>query len=236
MSSSNPDRDGRPGNRKPAATDAVPEDDPLMPALTGAPAPAEDGSPGHRARYEAAVDDIERLRTHLRLIGDAVATAGSAKPSGGETAGSRRVRSRPRMILALAAVLAAVVAGAAALAREAAQGDVSTAKLTDAGIAACSRAIVEGTIERTVRDDGEARIVLAADRYLKPHDGPDRFSFTVRAAEASYFRPGTTMIVVVSRFREEGVITFEGRDLDSGRARMAAAVAESRSLPCQGPG
>lgn len=223
-------------NRYEDEATAVPDDDPLMPAVTGAPPPADGVPAENRARYEAAVDDVELLRTHLRLIGDAVGTAGAA-PSRGTYVGPRRAWRRPRLILALAAVVAAVGVGAAALVREAAQGDSSTAKLTDSGIAACSRVIVEGTVERAVRGPGgTAWIVLDVDRFLKPRSGPARFSFTVTAAEAASYREGATMLVVLSHFREDGVITFEGDDLDSGRARMETAVAESRSLPCPGRG
>ncbi|MFF2776884.1 hypothetical protein ACFVU3_18475 [Streptomyces sp. NPDC058052] len=86
----------------------------------------------------------------------------------------------------------------------------SDAKLTPGGLVACATDVAEGAVVRAEPlADGEFRVVLRVERRYKPA-GPDsgELVFTGFAAEASSYRPGTRMLVVVPRSAGEGVLTF----------------------------
>ncbi|MFK3729412.1 hypothetical protein ACI2LJ_03985 [Streptomyces sp. NPDC088090] len=134
-------------------------------------------------------------------------------------------------------------------------GSGSEAKRTPGGIVACATDVAEGTVVRAepLAPD-EVRVVLRVERRYRP-TGADAGELVFRglAAEpSSYYRPGTRMLVVVSRFPDEGVLTYRqdmeppgelGEDvgpvrdeLEYGRKWVAKALAEPGDGECPGRG
>ncbi|MER5735143.1 hypothetical protein ABT117_05625 [Streptomyces sp. NPDC002262] len=134
-------------------------------------------------------------------------------------------------------------------------GSGSEAKRTPGGIVACATDVAEGTVVRAepLAQD-EVRVVLRVERRYRP-TGADAGELVFRglAAEpSSYYRPGTRMLVVVSRFPDEGVLTYRqdmeppgelGEDvgpvrdeLEYGRKWVAKALAEPGDGECPGRG
>lgn len=203
--------------------------DELMAVLLGEQAPDADQDAAAAGRYAAAARDMAVLGEQLRLVGDRLA-APEAVPV------SRWTRKGP-LALAASVVVAACLAGTGILWSVAQPSEEhGDAKLTDEGRLACARVVADGTINRTERAGGLVRVVLTADRYLKPEKGPGETSFIVPRAEADYFRPGTPMLVVISRFPGEGVESYTGADRATAWQRMAAALPASRTLDCTDPG
>ncbi|GAA3060448.1 hypothetical protein GCM10017562_26770 [Streptomyces roseofulvus] len=87
----------------------------------------------------------------------------------------------------------------------------SSAKLTAGGFVACATDVAEGTVARVepLADEGELRVVLRVERRYKPEGaGSGELAFRGGAADPSFYRPGARMLVVVSRFPDEGALTF----------------------------
>ncbi|MFF3907109.1 hypothetical protein ACFYZJ_14190 [Streptomyces sp. NPDC001848] len=153
----------------------------------------------------------------------------------------RRPRGNARRwALAACAALVASLLGAG-LMWSAAQpsgdaGGASAAKLSREGIVACARTIVRGTVTGVRPDGGRTRLVLRAERHLKPEHGPRDAEFTVPTDEARRYRPGTELLVSVSRFPEEPVMIFVGDDMAPNWDWMASALPTSRSTPRDTPG
>ncbi|MGW8886391.1 hypothetical protein [Streptomyces sp. NPDC055749] len=211
------------------------EPDELMAVLMGEPAP-DGGDPAAAARYAEAARDMRVLGEQLHLVGDRLA-APEAVP--GATR-SRWTRKGP-LALAASAVIAACLAGTGIL-WAVAQPSYDThmgggdAKLTEEGMMACARTVADGTVSRTEPAGSGVRVVLRVDEYLKPDRGPRETSFVVSAEEEDFFRPGTTMLVSISRFPDEGVMSFTGDDRTTARQWMTAALPASRTLECTDPG
>ncbi|MEV4877081.1 hypothetical protein [Streptomyces cyaneofuscatus] len=212
------------------------ESDELMVVLMAGPAPEGDAE---AARHRAVEQDVAVLREQLGLLGDLLAaeTPGAAPPSVVVT--PRRPRWQRRGLLALAAS-AAVLAGAAGigLAWMAAQPeDDGMAKLTEAGIVSCARVVAEGRVTAVEPAGARLRVVLTADRFLKPDaPGADKVEFSIPKNEAAGFPLGASMLVSISRFEGEPVMGFTGAERQEAWEWMSAALPESRSTPCDGPG
>ncbi|MEW1758538.1 hypothetical protein AB0393_18755 [Streptomyces cyaneofuscatus] len=212
------------------------DSDELMAVLMAGPAPEGEAE---AAAYRAAERDMALLREELGLLGDLLAREepGAAPPP------VAVARSRPRWrrpgVLALAAS-AAVLAGAAGVGlfwTAARPADDGMAKLTEAGIVSCARVIADGTVTAVEPAGERLRVVLTADRFLKPDaPGTDRVEFLVPRSEAAGFPPGVPMVVSVSRFEDEPVMGFRGDGRAEAWEWMAAALPESRSTPCDGRG
>ncbi|MEV7249313.1 hypothetical protein ACPXCO_04210 [Streptomyces cyaneofuscatus] len=212
------------------------DSDELMAVLMAGPAPEGEAE---AAAYRAAERDMALLREELGLLGDLLAREepGAAPPP--VAVAPSRPRWRRPGVLALAAS-AAVLAGAAGVGlfwTAARPADDGMAKLTEAGIVSCARVIADGTVTAVEPAGERLRVVLTADRFLKPDaPGTDQVEFLVPRSEAAGFPPGVPMVVSVSRFEDEPVMGFTG----DGRAEawdwMAAALPESRSTPCDGRG
>lgn len=212
-------------------------DEALSAALADVPPEVPGDSEAYRA-YEAARADVALLRTHVRLIGDALA----ARPA---PAVERRPRGRRALALCLAAVVAGVVGvTGVVLARNAALGDGSAAgdaKSTPEGIVACARDIAEGTVREVTPTGGpgDLRVVMDVDRRLKPAVGDPRLTFTIHVDDdhddvAPPPGPGSRVLVMVSVLPGEPVDLYEGAaDIASARAWMEKALAASRGLPCE---
>lgn len=198
------------------------------------------------------------LREQLGLIGSLLAdepapgrvagptSAGAAATDGPGTdvtepqplPAPRRGRRAVLTALAASAVVLASLAGLGLL-RHAAEpgGGGGDAKLTHEGIVACARLITQGTVTRTEPDGSGTRVVLDADRFLKPDREPGEVTFRVPREEAEGYRPGRRALVSVSRFPREGVDLYTGRDMGPAWAWMAAALPGSPTgPPCDGPG
>ncbi|GGR20885.1 hypothetical protein [Streptomyces roseolus] len=218
----------------------------------------EDGGPprpgtGDDPDVARALADVALIREQLGVLADAL----TAPPE---------PRVRPRRARAVAWALAACAAlgvlgtGGAWLAARPGGGGVDgagdDAKRTPGGIVACATDVAEGTVARAEPLPGEEagayRVVLRVERTYKPTGGgPGELAFEGWAADRSYYRPGARMVVVVSRLRGEGVLTFrEDREppgelglplgpvrdeLEYGRAWVAAALAEGPA-DCSGEG
>ncbi|MFJ8755592.1 hypothetical protein [Streptomyces cyaneofuscatus] len=212
------------------------DSDELMAVLVAGPAPEGDAE---AAAYRAAERDMALLREELGLLGDLLAREepGTAPPPVAVAPPRPRWRRPGVLVLAASAALLAGAAGVGLLWTAALPADDGMAKLTEAGIVSCARVIADGTVTTVEPAGARLRVVLTADRFLKPDaPGTDRVEFLIPRNEAAGFPPGASMVVSVSRFEDEPVMGFTG----SGRAEawewMAAALPESRSTPCEGRG
>ncbi|MEU7295028.1 hypothetical protein AB0A76_17695 [Streptomyces exfoliatus] len=246
------------------------EQDPVRLALSGEPLP--EGAEGD-LDVRAALADVETLREQLAFIATAVAgPAPEASPPAAMR--PRRRRALRRALAAVAAVAALVVLGTGGAYLVAhngrPDGGLESAKLTAEGLVACATDIAEGTVTRVERLGGDRglRVTLSVERRYKEEArteagtagtpaGESRLVFTagdVPAEESGgpYFRVGTRMLVIVSRFPGEGPVTHrEGDppprdsgedvgavrdDLEYGRAWVRKALPGSTGADCSHPG
>ncbi|MEV0527809.1 hypothetical protein AB0I66_30725 [Streptomyces sp. NPDC050439] len=201
------------------------EDDALMLALMGEPAP---GAPGHDLEHAAAVADIALLREHIGVAGRALAAPApvpepdrSAAPV--RPAGMRRRRVTMALGLAAAAAAVSLVGGAAWLAIESGGGINKSAGDSDAAKGAapeagdedraggadqktgsyvpCARLIVEGTVKRVEPVPGgvQDRIVLDVTRYYKPSRGAGQVTFVMDVNVDPRLRPGDRTLIGISK-------------------------------------
>ncbi|MFJ8841824.1 hypothetical protein ACIRFF_02845 [Streptomyces cyaneofuscatus] len=209
------------------------DSDELMAVLMAGPAPEDDAE---AAAYRAAERDMALLREELGRLGDLLAREepGAAPPP--VVVAAPRPRWRRPGVLALAAS-AAVLAGVGLSWMWAQPGDDGMAKLTEAGIVSCARVIADGTVTAVEPAGARLRVVLTADRFLKPDaPGTDQVEFLIPRNEAAGFPLGASMVVSVSRFEGEPVMGFTGGGRAEAWEWMAAALPESRSTPCEGRG
>ncbi|MFD4376696.1 hypothetical protein [Streptomyces sp. NPDC058486] len=222
---------------------------------------------GHDGAGDGAADDPEvaRALADVALLREqlgVLAAALTAEPVPENHAVRLRSRRRGRTAawaLAACVALGALGTGGAWLAARppavlAGGGAAADAKLTGAGLVACATDVAEGTVVRAEPlAEGEFRVVLRVERRYKPA-GPDSGELAFRgwAAEPSYYRPGTRMLVVVSRFPGEGVLTYRqdreppgelGEDvgpvrdeLEYGRKWIGKALPEAATATCPGRG
>ncbi|MEU9853443.1 hypothetical protein [Streptomyces sp. NPDC047974] len=155
--------------------------------------------------------DVALIREQLGVL----ATALTAEPVSPAPVVRPRRRGRTvAWVLAACVALGVLGTGGAWLAARPwtpADGGVIDAKLTPGGIAACATDVAEGTVARVepLPGEGEYRVVLRVERTYKPAaGGPGELAFTGVAADDSFYRPGTRMLVVVSRFPDEPALTF----------------------------
>ncbi|MFD3537230.1 hypothetical protein [Streptomyces sp. NPDC058664] len=254
------------------------ERDPVRLAVSDGPLPEwAEGDPDVRA----ALADVETLREQLALIATAVAgPAPEASPPPPAAPRPRRRRAPRRVLAAVAAVAALGLLGTGGAYLVAHNGELDggteDAKLTAEGLVACATDIAEGTVTRVERLGGDqgVRVTLSVERRYKKEEaekegaekeartagtaaGEPRLVFTagdVPAEESAdpYFRVGTRMLVIVSRFPGEGPITHrEGDrppgdlgedvgavrdDLEYGRAWVEKALPGSAGVDCPHPG
>ncbi|MFE6298886.1 hypothetical protein ACFVQF_33635 [Streptomyces sp. NPDC057866] len=191
------------------------ERDPLALALSlddGEPLPPGAGDDPEVAR---ALADVALIRARLGVLAGALTA--EPVPTAPVAAPVVRPRRRGRIAvwaLAACAALGVLGTGGAWLAARPGGGPDSAAahaKLTPGGIVACATDVAEGTVARVepLEGEGEYRVVLRVERAYKPAGGGAReLVFRSWAAEPSSYRPGVRMLVVVSRFPEEGVLSF----------------------------
>ncbi|MFF2534693.1 hypothetical protein [Streptomyces cyaneofuscatus] len=213
------------------------DSDELMAVLMAGPAPEGDAE---AAAYRAAERDMALLREELGLLGDLLAREepGTAPPPVAVSPSPRPRWRRPGvLVLAASAALLAGAAGVGLLWTAAQPADDGLAKLTEAGLVSCARVIADGTVTAVQPAGARLRVVLTADRFLKPDaPGTDRVEFLIPRNEAAGFPPGASMVVSVSRFEDEPVMGFTGGGRAEAWEWMAAALPESRSTPCEGRG
>ncbi|MFE5794397.1 hypothetical protein ACFQ8C_17680 [Streptomyces sp. NPDC056503] len=232
----------------------------LAAALTAEPVPTEPGSTGPVP--------TEPGSTEPGSAGPVAPEPGPPEPEQEQERepgpAERAVRPRRRGRIAAWALAACVALGAlgtggAWLAArpgglDGAVDGAGDAKLTPAGIVACATDVAEGTVVRAepLAEEGEFRVVLRVERAYKPAGGGGELTFTGWAAEGSFYRAGTRMLVVVSRFPDEGALTFRqdmeppgelGEDvgpvrdeLEYGRKWVEAALPDAAGAPCPGRG
>ncbi|MEU2505314.1 hypothetical protein ABZ621_11420 [Streptomyces sp. NPDC007863] len=185
------------------------ERDPLAAALFPEDGPPDAGDDPEVAR---ALADVALLREQLGVLAGAL----TAEPV--PAAPVVRPRRRARIVAwALAACVALGVlgtGGAWLAARPGAAGgglEAGDAKLTPAGVVACATDVAEGAVARVeaLPGEGEYRVVLRVERRYKPQgEASGELAFRGWAADPSYYRPGVRMLVIVSRFSDEGVLTY----------------------------
>ncbi|MEU3397529.1 hypothetical protein [Streptomyces filamentosus] len=229
------------------------ERDPLALALF----PGDGEDHGDDPEVARALADVAVIREQLGVLAAALTA-----PPEDVRPGAVRPRRRGRAAAwALAACLALGVLGTGGAWLASRPGTSSgglgaaDAKLTPGGIVACATDVAEGTVLRAdpTGEDGEFRVVLRVERRSRPA-GPDSGELAFRgwAADPSYYRPGVRMLVVVSRFADEGTLTYRqdmeppgelGEDvgpvrdeLEYGRKWVAKALAEAGDAECPGRG
>ncbi|MFJ5707885.1 hypothetical protein [Streptomyces sp. NPDC093105] len=182
--------------------------DPLAAALFPEDAPPGAGDDPEVAR---ALADVALIREQLGVLAGAL----TAEPV--PTAPVARPRRRGRIVawaLAACGALGVLGTGGAWLAARPDGGidsGGSNAKLSAGGIVACASDVAEGTVARVepLGKEGELRVVLRVERRYKPGgEGSGELAFRGWAADPSYYRPGVRMLVIVSRFPDEGVLTY----------------------------
>ncbi|GGW79959.1 hypothetical protein [Streptomyces lomondensis] len=192
---------------------------------------------------------------------EAEAEAGpSAEPGGGAAvtplSGRRR---RPRAVVVAvrglaAAVAATVVVGmgwlvvqsggtgndeagssSADTAAGAEHGD-RPARLSHPGYLACARLVVEGTVAEVeaVPGTGQDRVTLDVARHYKPAEGQDQVVFPLDAGIDPPPRPGDHVLVAIRQgHAEPDLWTTDEKEIARERAWITAALAESRTYPCE---
>lgn len=174
---------------------------------------------------------------------------GAGRPAGPS---GRRGRRGARLLLgAGAASAAAVLLGGLAwlgvqggtsqgggAGSSAAQADSGTsgAKLSQEGLIACARLVVEGTVVRVepVPQERRDRITLRVTRYYKPSSGPEEVVFPVDRDAGPRLEEGDRTLVTVPVDGAEPVDRAVGRDLASRRDSVLRALPGSRGLTCDG--
>ncbi|MEU6660758.1 hypothetical protein [Streptomyces sp. NPDC046821] len=229
------------------------EDRLLMLALTGEPLP-----PGDRDDPEAAAAyaDVALLREQLRGIGDALAAREAPAP----VVRVRRPRKRLRLALGslaaagafgVAGVMTWLVAqpggygasGAADKSVSESRGDAKSkgADLGPEGLVACSRLVVEGTVDRVVPEpggDGD-RVTLTVSHYYKPGSGPGKTTFTMDRDADPRLKPGDHALITVPLGGDHPDNWATGKDVRPLRDLIVKALPGSRGLKCgqgEGPG
>ena len=234
------------------------EDRVLMLVLTGEPLSPEDrDDPETVAAHAAAEADVALLGERLRGIGDALAARSDPAPVSRPVAAPRpRPRRRPLAVAfgALAAVCAAgMLGGLAWLAVDGGPGtsesasdkvvsdDKAGAKSGDLtpGFVACSRLMVEGTVDRVSPEPGGKgdRITLTVIRYYKPASGPGKVTFRMDRDIDPHLRKGDHTLITVPKGGNHPDNWATGKEIKSLRDMIVKALPGSRGLECgQGGG
>ncbi|MFH8733190.1 hypothetical protein [Streptomyces sp. NPDC017964] len=238
------------------------EDRALMLALTGEPLPQEDAAdPEVVAAHAAAEADVALLAEQVRGIGDALAARGTpapAKPS----ASVAHVRPRRRLRPALGSLAAAGALGVAGVMMwlvaqpgdHAASGasdksasdskggnrsGIEDADLTPEGFVACSRLMVEGTVDRVMPEPGGKgdRITLTVTRYYKPASGSGKVIFRMDRDVDPRLKRGDHTLITVPKRGNEPDNWATGKEIKPLRDMIVNALPGSRGLKCgQGGG
>ncbi|MFF1353831.1 hypothetical protein [Streptomyces sp. NPDC058297] len=240
------------------------EDRMLMLVLTGEPLPPDDrDDPESVAVHAAAEADVALLGDQLRGIGDALA----ARTGPGRVPAPRpvvvpRPRRRPVAVAfkALAAVCAAgmlgglawlAVDGGPGVSESASDKSASDAKgnakpgaqeggdLTPEGFVACSRLMVEGTVDRVTPEPGGRadRITLTVTRYYKPASGSGKVTFLMDRDVDPRLKPGDHTLITVPKRTNEPDSWATGKEIKPLRDMIVKALPGSRGLKCgQGGG
>ncbi|MEU1052090.1 hypothetical protein [Streptomyces sp. NPDC005876] len=224
--------------------------DALMAAITGEESPPGTGTEAERRSAEA---DVALLREQLGVIGRALAEPPAPAPA--RAAPVRAPRRRRRRLHVAFGALAVACAGmfVAGLGWLAAQGgtqdgaaDSSGSKAEasagkdagsvfgSAGYLACARVVAEGTVTAADPVPGEARhrITLRVTLSHKPARSRPEITFVLDDATAR-LRPGDRALVGIPRHGAAADAVVTGvRAVAAERARITAALPESRTLAC----
>ncbi|MFF2506154.1 hypothetical protein ACFVTY_22595 [Streptomyces sp. NPDC058067] len=233
------------------------EDRLLMLALAGEPLPPEDrGDPEAAAAYAEAAADVALLGEQLRGIGDALAAdPGRVRPP----APVVRLRPhRPRLRLALGSLAAVGACGIAGVmmwlvaqpgdyaASGGADKSVSDnrqagkgAELSPEGFVACSRIVVEGTVDRVAPVpgiDGDRITLMVTHRY-KPARGPAKVTFWMDHGVDPRLKPGDHTLITIPKGADHPDNWATGKEIKPLRDMIVKALPGSRGLACdRGPG
>lgn len=232
-------------------------DDALMYAITGEHAPAElTDRPGYAeesARAEATVSSLRRglqtLGAELAAASPAAATTVATAPASPAALASStdasvvavgRWWSRP-WVVAVAAGTVGVALAAGFILQGSEPSEPETGSRSLPGVVACAETIAVGKVTGTSRQGDRLEVTLAAERYLKPDDGPGALSVSkpVSAGGAATPDPkvGDRVLVVVHDAASGNIDLFTGADIDSEWSWMERALPASRSIDpkqCQG--
>ncbi|GAA2395457.1 hypothetical protein [Streptomyces coeruleofuscus] len=180
--------------------------------------------------------------------------------SGAGSSSGRRSRPRPLVVVlrGLAAAAAAtvvvgmgwlVVQGGSGSGQDSGSGSDSAADSAAgsrqgvqesgpgrAGYLACARLVAEGTVAEVepVPGTGQDRVTLDVDRYYKPAKGQDRVVFPMDEDAAPQPQPGERVLLGITRGQAQPDLWKAGeKEIAPERARIAAALPESGTLPCE---
>ncbi|MFF1683874.1 MULTISPECIES: hypothetical protein [unclassified Streptomyces] len=238
------------------------EDRMLMLVLTGEPLPPDDrDDPESVAVHAAAEADVALLGDQLRGIGDALAArAGPGRVPAPRPLVVPRPRRRPFAVAfgALAAVCAAgmlgglawlAVDGGPGVSESASDKSASDAKggaqeggdLTPEGFVACSRLMVEGTVDRVTPEPGGKgdRITLIVTRYYKPASGSGKVMFLMDRDVEPRLKPGDHTLITIPNRSNHPDNWATGKEIKPLRDMIVKALPGSRGLECgrgAGPG
>ncbi|MFD9332416.1 hypothetical protein [Streptomyces sp. NPDC060065] len=230
--------------------------DALLAAITDEPLPegAQDDAE-FMAEHRSAVADMALLRERLTVIGDALADRTEAAEPKPEPVPVRAPRKRTRrpLVLALgtlaATAVAAMVVGMGWLimqagsgvssisddsgsAEKAAGGDSS---LSAPGYLACSRLVVEGTVEQVEQVPGAAldRITLDVSRYYKPDKGKDQITFVMDENVDPRLHKGDHVLVGIPlNSASPDIWTTGEKEIAQERTWILDALPDSRDITC----
>ncbi|NED91653.1 hypothetical protein G3I76_67715 [Streptomyces sp. SID11233] len=194
-------------------------------------------------------DEENQLRRAFALIGEEAAGPEFTEDSGQGAVRRRVVHSRPerrrgRVVLlaagaACAAALVIVVAVATSGGSSAPSADGTARGQTFPELLACSKTIVEGTLD-DVRPAGKAhvRVTISVDRWLKPETGPDTTTFdladpTVRDPQEAYVQGDRVLMVIPSnRDRIATTFPFQGQEIPATRDRIVRTLPGVTDADC----
>ncbi|WP_405481202.1 hypothetical protein [Streptomyces sp. NBC_00009] len=236
------------------------EDRVLMLVLTGEPLPPEDrDDPETAAAHAAAEADVALLGEQLRGIGDALAAARVApapepvKASGPPLVPVTRPRRGLRLALGTLATAGALGVASVMMWLGAQPGDqtasgasdksVSDSKsgnenadLTPEGFVACSRLMVEGTVDRVTPEPGgkSDRITLTVIRYYKPASGPGQVRFRMDRDIDPHLKKGDRTLITIPKGGYHPDNWATGKEIKPLRDMIVKALPGSRGLKCDG--
>ncbi|WNI33890.1 hypothetical protein [Streptomyces sp. ITFR-6] len=194
-------------------------------------------------------DEENQLRRASALIGEEAAGPESAEESGQDAVRRRFVHSRPERRRGRAALLAAGAAGAAALVigvamatsggSSAPAADGTTRGQTFPELLACSKTIVEGTLQGVgPAGKSHVRVTMSVDQWLKPRTGLDTATFvladpTQRDPEEAYGQGNHVLMVIPSNHDQIATtFSFRGQEIPATRDRIIRTLPGVTDADC----
>jgi hypothetical protein len=216
-------------------------DELLMRAVAGEPLPGDD------PEAAAVAADIALLRTQVQGLGDALA---GPRPRPKPVAAARRRRPLRLALGSLAAACGVAVAGgmawlvlqgggasvdSAGSDKAAARDSGGGAKLSEAGIVACARLIVEGTVVEVDAGPGtgQDRITLRVTHAYKPKGATETtVTFPMDHDVSPRLAVGDRPLIMIPRGGTEPDHWALGADRTRLRTQVIKALPRAENTPC----